>query len=109
MGQKRKILTADDLLRRDDDGVLNKRIRLSADEAQSSDDEIQSTTVQVAERLVTKKTHLPASLPSRKRRTASTFSDLGVLTELQTTLFSMSITNPTEVQAACIPPLLSGR
>ncbi|KAJ7276339.1 P-loop containing nucleoside triphosphate hydrolase protein [Mycena haematopus] len=44
------------------------------------------------------------------RPTASaTFSGLGISKALQTALTSMSIRTPTEVQAACIPPLLQGR
>ncbi|KAF7352843.1 DEAD-domain-containing protein [Mycena venus] len=38
-----------------------------------------------------------------------TFSGLGISKALQTALTSMSIRTPTEVQAACIPPLLQGR
>ncbi|EAU84738.2 ATP-dependent rRNA helicase RRP3 [Coprinopsis cinerea okayama7 len=44
-----------------------------------------------------------------KRLSAVTsFSSLGVSNVLQTALSSMSITSPTEVQAACIPPILAG-
>ncbi len=38
----------------------------------------------------------------------SSFASLGISAPLQATLASMSIKNPTEVQAACIPPLLAG-
>ena len=38
-----------------------------------------------------------------------TFSSLGISATLQTALKSMSIKLPTEVQAACIPPLLEGK
>ncbi|KAJ7179937.1 P-loop containing nucleoside triphosphate hydrolase protein [Mycena crocata] len=40
---------------------------------------------------------------------SSTFSGLGISPPLQSALTSMSIRAPTEVQAACIPPLLQGR
>ncbi|KAJ7368246.1 P-loop containing nucleoside triphosphate hydrolase protein [Mycena albidolilacea] len=40
---------------------------------------------------------------------APTFSGLGISKALQTALTSMSIRTPTEVQAACVPPLLQGR
>ncbi|KAG7449305.1 DEAD-domain-containing protein [Guyanagaster necrorhizus] len=39
----------------------------------------------------------------------TSFSDLGISGSLQAALTSMSIRTPTEVQAACIPPLSSGR
>ncbi|KAF8351514.1 P-loop containing nucleoside triphosphate hydrolase protein [Amanita rubescens] len=39
----------------------------------------------------------------------SSFASLGISAPLQATLASMSIKKPTEVQAACIPPLLAGR
>jgi len=38
----------------------------------------------------------------------SSFASLGISAPLQATLASMSIKKPTEVQAACIPPLLAG-
>ena len=38
-----------------------------------------------------------------------TFSSLGISPSLITALAAMSIKLPTEIQAACIPPLLSGR
>jgi hypothetical protein len=38
-----------------------------------------------------------------------TFSSLGISAPLQAALKSMSIKLPTEVQAACIPPLLEGK
>ena len=38
-----------------------------------------------------------------------TFSSLGISSPLQAALKSMSIKLPTEVQAACIPPLLEGK
>ncbi|KAJ6515949.1 P-loop containing nucleoside triphosphate hydrolase protein [Mycena sanguinolenta] len=40
---------------------------------------------------------------------STTFSGLGISKALQTALTSMSIRTPTEVQVACIPPLLQGR
>ncbi|KAF7355262.1 ATP-dependent RNA helicase DBP8 [Mycena sanguinolenta] len=40
---------------------------------------------------------------------STTFSGLGISKTLQTALTSMSIRTPTEIQAACIPPLLQGR
>lgn len=39
----------------------------------------------------------------------ASFASLGISDSLQSALTSMSIKTPTEVQAACIPPLLAGR
>ena len=52
--------------------------------------------------------------PSPKLKTdlpekSYTFSSLGISVPLQAALKSMSIKLPTEVQAACIPPLLEGK
>lgn len=41
--------------------------------------------------------------------TPATFASLGISAPLQASLSVMSIWTPTEVQAACIPPLLAGR
>jgi ATP-dependent RNA helicase DDX49/DBP8 len=40
--------------------------------------------------------------------TATTWTDMNISGPLQTALASMSIRAPTEIQSACIPPLLSG-
>ncbi|KII94809.1 hypothetical protein PLICRDRAFT_660380 [Plicaturopsis crispa FD-325 SS-3] len=42
-------------------------------------------------------------------RPPSSFETMGISPPLQAALYSMSIKTPTEVQAACIPPLLAGR
>ncbi|KAJ6599122.1 P-loop containing nucleoside triphosphate hydrolase protein [Mycena vulgaris] len=47
--------------------------------------------------------------PTARPAPSITFSGLGISTSLQSALTSMSIRAPTEVQAACIPPLLQGR
>ncbi|KAI6003938.1 P-loop containing nucleoside triphosphate hydrolase protein [Pisolithus albus] len=39
----------------------------------------------------------------------SSFSEMGISPSLEAALHRMSIQTPTEIQAACIPPLLSGR
>ena len=44
----------------------------------------------------------------RKRNQLPTFEELGTSKALIASLAAMSIRTPTEVQAACIPPLLSG-
>jgi hypothetical protein len=48
---------------------------------------------------------LQAALPAKSH----TFSSLGISAPLQAALKGMSIKLPTEVQAACIPPLLEGK
>ncbi|KAL5487551.1 DBP8 [Sanghuangporus weigelae] len=49
------------------------------------------------------------ALDSSTSRSVSSFADLGASKALVASLASMSIRTPTEVQAACIPPLLAGR
>jgi ATP-dependent RNA helicase DDX49/DBP8 len=49
---------------------------------------------------------LPQRLP---RSPGATFASLGISGRLQASLAAMSIRTPTEVQAACIPPLLAGQ
>ena len=53
------------------------------------------------------RTQLTASISSQTL--PSTFLSLGVSPPLQASLSNMSIRTPTEVQAACIPPLLAGK
>ncbi|KAJ7937107.1 P-loop containing nucleoside triphosphate hydrolase protein [Mycena leptocephala] len=47
--------------------------------------------------------------PNARPPPSTTFSGLGISASLQSALTSMSIRTPTEVQAACIPPLLQGQ
>jgi ATP-dependent RNA helicase DDX49/DBP8 len=47
--------------------------------------------------------------PNARPPASTTFSGLGISASLQSALTSMSIRTPTEVQAACIPPLLQGK
>ncbi|SRR5260221_8894411 len=54
------------------------------------------------------KTQTPPSVPTSKTR-QTTFASLGISSPLQGALTGMSIKVPTEVQAACIPPLLAGK
>ena len=50
-----------------------------------------------------------APLPVQPKPTPmTTFTSLGISSPLRAALKSMSITDPTEVQSACIPPILSG-
>ncbi|KAJ3965575.1 P-loop containing nucleoside triphosphate hydrolase protein [Lentinula raphanica] len=150
---KRKNLTADDLLRRQEQSP-NKRTKLfpryteehteyssdvhasssgsvrshielvgHEDDSESSDANSESELeagpvhLQVLERV--KKDRLE-SLPQRfqgektseskaELRPLASFSELGVSLAVQNALKAMSIHTPTEIQAACIPPLLAGR
>jgi ATP-dependent RNA helicase DDX49/DBP8 len=122
-------LTADDLLRQQEQEPLRKRRRLSysdadSDEAssESGSDEYTSSNdndgfqVQVdssledhsrfSNRETTTRFPKPqATFPAK----SCTFSSLGLSAALQAALNSMSIKLPTEIQAACIPPLLEGK
>ncbi|KAF8741100.1 hypothetical protein AX14_005707 [Amanita brunnescens Koide BX004] len=53
--------------------------------------------------------HIDKKLASAHIQAPLSFSGLGISTPLQAALASMSITKPTEVQASCIPALLTGR
>ncbi|KAF9226495.1 DEAD-domain-containing protein [Gyrodon lividus] len=53
-------------------------------------------------------THTPASTEMRTHPVLS-FNEMGISAPLEATLRRMSIRTPTEIQAACIPPLLAGR
>jgi ATP-dependent RNA helicase DDX49/DBP8 len=59
----------------------------------------------VSNRTTARSPKLQAALPTK----SYTFSSLGISAPLQVALKSMSIKLPTEVQAACIPPLLEGK
>ncbi|KAK0206466.1 P-loop containing nucleoside triphosphate hydrolase protein [Desarmillaria ectypa] len=74
-----------------------------------SDEEIPAGELNSLSRFKTKD---PSQLRPALTATTSkhtSFPDLGISRPLQAALTSMSIRMPTEVQAACIPPLLSGR
>lgn len=118
-------LTADDLLRQQEQPLRKKR-RLSysdpendsnSEASQRDSDDIthvfgcdDSFQVQSAlkdhSRFSNRITTRP---PKPVENLTVTFSSLGISAPLQTALKSMSIKLPTEVQAACIPPLLEGK
>jgi ATP-dependent RNA helicase DDX49/DBP8 len=50
----------------------------------------------------------PPPAHTRPTKLPTNFSSLGISPPLQAALSSMSIRTPTEVQVACIPPLLAG-
>lgn len=47
--------------------------------------------------------------PAFEAPVPSSFQSLGIAPSLQVALSGLSISTPTEVQVACIPPLLSGK
>lgn len=141
---KRKNLTSDDLLRRqEEEGSQPKKVKLAtlnleqditsdysdasssrsvrspiqvngqhdnedfSDEFSGSEDE--KSFLEVSERL--NASRLPERIePIRNTqpRLPASFSELGVSSSIQNALKTMSIHTPTEIQTACIPPLLDG-
>ena len=119
------ILTADDLLRRQEQPLRKKR-RLSQSSDSENDTGSETFSASGSDDSPPHNFHIDSSLEDHSRfseRTISrspkfqeslpaqsyTFSSLGISAPLQATLKSMSIKFPTEVQAACIPPLLEGK
>ncbi|KAF8826680.1 hypothetical protein HHX47_DHR5000060 [Lentinula edodes] len=146
---KRKDLTSDDLLRRQEQSQL-KRLRFNdrdrkeedgspadapasssgpvrsplelngqeddsdfSDEASDSGDNISNS--RMSERMSIDRLRIPqrievgSKLPKAAPPRSTSFSELGVSLAIQNALKVMSIRTPTEIQAACIPPLLAGR
>ncbi|KAJ3869685.1 P-loop containing nucleoside triphosphate hydrolase protein [Lentinula novae-zelandiae] len=145
---KRKDLTSDDLLRRQEQSQL-KRLRFndlnrreeddipadtpatsgpvrsplelngqeddsdSSDEVSDSGDDISNS--RMSERMTIDRLRIPqrievgSKLPKAALPHSTSFSELGVSLAIQNALKVMSIHTPTEIQAACIPPLLAGR
>lgn len=141
---KRKNLTSDDLLRRQEEGgshpkktkfiTLNREQDITSDYSdasssrsvrssiqvngqhddedfsdESSESEDENSVLEVSERL--NASRLPERIePIRNTqpRLPASFSKLGVSSSIQNALKTMSIHTPTEVQTACIPPLLDG-
>ncbi len=52
--------------------------------------------------------HPPSSATPRHESLASSYESMGISSVLISALAKMSIRTPTEIQAACMPPLLSG-
>jgi hypothetical protein len=59
----------------------------------------------VSSRFITRK--LP-NVSHATKSASTSWNSLGIIAPLQTALASMSIRTPTEIQGACIPPLLAG-
>ncbi|KAI0824747.1 P-loop containing nucleoside triphosphate hydrolase protein [Trametes gibbosa] len=162
-GSKRHALTADDLMRMQEEGPLRKRLRLEvsyeeleagdntseseeaqsdgeevSDEGQSaSEDESSSSDIPSREDVIAitgenlqppeeedansrmassritlrpRATNPPArTAPSQAKSLPTSYESMGISSALVSTLSKMSIKAPTEIQAACIPPLLQGR
>ncbi|KAJ3811248.1 P-loop containing nucleoside triphosphate hydrolase protein [Lentinula lateritia] len=106
---KRKEVTSDDLLRRQEQSQL-KRLRFN-DPSDSGDDISNS---RMSERMTIDRLRIPqrievgSKLPKAEPPRSTSFSELGVSLAIQNALKLMSIHTPTEIQAACIPPLLEG-
>ncbi|KAF8812387.1 DEAD-domain-containing protein [Phlegmacium glaucopus] len=123
-------LTADDLLRRQEQPLRKKRRLSYSDSENDSSSEAPSESgsnelthaisddgesfqansamedhSRFSNRTITRSPKLQESPPAN----SCTFSSLGISAPLRTALKNMSIKLPTEVQAACIPPLLEGR
>lgn len=161
-GPKRRALTADDLMRMQEDGHRRKRLRIEdSDEdldenSASEDDDPQTSGEQEGEgsddgsedgsddsevsgdddvqhaglaalpapeddedtdsrfglsRMAFKpRASLPAApnAPNPPKRLPTTFEAMGISSALVGALSKLSINAPTEIQAACIPPLLQG-
>ncbi|KAF7313752.1 hypothetical protein HMN09_00532300 [Mycena chlorophos] len=77
------------------------------DLSSSDDEELSASFEPNLSRLGGLKSRSELSAPAPQKITS--FAALGISAPLQTALAAMSIRVPTEVQAACIPPLLQGR
>jgi ATP-dependent RNA helicase DDX49/DBP8 len=114
--KKRVALTADDLLRLQEDGS-RKRQRLSAEnENEQSEQSSESEPEDFPEEPRNSSPSSHFTLKSRQQpdvkpvssQSSPTFISLGISPALISALTKMSIQTPTEIQAACIPPLFEG-
>ena len=121
MALKRKAMDADDLMRMQEvSGVELGDISESESGAESDDvaeDLVERDTgsksepsaitlkLPVKDRTIHIRT-IPSSIPHHSKR--ATFKSLGTSPSMISALTAMSIKLPTEVQIACIPPLLAG-
>ncbi|KAM6495934.1 DEAD domain containing protein [Amanita muscaria] len=107
------------VLRDSTDSSENEAIRRGEDEPDSSQEsedssgvDVPTVTIATVERVSSesRSTKVIASQDMREVNVPlPSFHTLGISAPLQAALTAMSIKVPTEVQAACIPPLLSGR
>ncbi|KAF5393787.1 hypothetical protein D9757_000078 [Collybiopsis confluens] len=96
---------------------VRSRIELDGqeDDDDSSDEDDRYSeaipTLEVSERLNRapyQPRNRPIAIHSAAKPPSASFSDIGISLAIQKTLKTMSIQTPTEIQAACIPPLLAG-
>lgn len=80
----------------------------SSDEKDEKDDSDASTSERFNFSRITSKPRTQLAENVLSKPLPTTFHSLGISNQLQAALSSMSIRAPTEVQAACIPPLLAG-
>lgn len=127
-GRKRQALTTDDLLRRQEEPVKKKSKtsppieiddldETSSDEileeedpltSGGSDSDFSMHMDRIDLQRVKPRTIVQQTAP-KPAGGGGTFASLGISAPLQASLAAMSIRTPTEVQAACIPPLLAGQ
>lgn len=122
--KKREALTTDDLLRFQEDGP-RKRQRASTDSEEEEHSESNSESEPELE--IPDKPKEPESSfssrfnfksreqvnaqpgPSKSPSHTTNFTSMGVTPTLISALTKLSIQTPTEIQAACIPPLFEGK
>jgi len=93
----------------DTDRVEGGRLHVNSDPDSDASEETDQQSFVVEDRLTSvrpSKTQTPPSVPKIRQ---TTFASLGISSPLQGALTGMSIKVPTEVQAACILPLLAGK
>jgi ATP-dependent RNA helicase DDX49/DBP8 len=82
-----------------------KSLNQDTSEGSDREDETHFTSSRISTR---PKADQLATISATASTTAVSWISLGIIAPLQTALSSMSIRKPTEIQAACIPPLLAG-
>ena len=81
----------------------------SSQDAQITDEEMESIfSIMPTERVPLGTKSIANQTEGQAKESTSSFSALGISAPLQAALTAMSIKVPTEVQRACIPPLLAG-
>jgi len=84
------------------------RVEVDSDPDSDTSGETDRPSFVVEDRLTSVRPPKSSSVPTSKTR-QTTFGSLGISSPLQGALTGMSIKVPTEVQTACIPPLLAGK
>lgn len=78
------------------------------DDDGSSDSESLGSVVPTIDRFASTSRKEKKAFQIHPKKSASSFHELGISAVLQSALASMSIKQPTEVQSACVPPILTG-